>query len=225
MGLFTPKEEKLKQIELQNIIFGTEEKKLMVSQQFLDEMTNAYITKRMKNINKMQEYVAVTKSPKRFFTAYDSITADLEELIRLEKYHTFKKPIPSEYKKTIEAKIGRYTENMINRAWKDASQKNGLQENRRIPEKYAPYLDEMLEFREKYPKHVLALIDTFYKSVYDKSLFDDPSAEAAAPSAAEEAVTEEAAEELTEGIEVGEDALNMPEDDGDGFVPEEFMKI
>ena len=53
MGLFSPNQSKLKQIELQNIIFGTEEKKLMVSQEFLDDMTKAYVTKRMKNVNKI----------------------------------------------------------------------------------------------------------------------------------------------------------------------------
>lgn len=223
MGLFASKEEKAKQIELQNIIFGTEEKKLMVSQQFLDDMTKAYITKRMKNVNKMLEYVVVTKSPKRFFTAYDSVQNDLEELINLEKYHTFKKPVPTEFKKEIEAKVGRYAENMIKRCWKDANQKIGLQDNKRIPEKYAPYLDEMLEFREKYPKHVLDLIDTFYMSVYEKSIFDDPSAEAA--DTAEEAVLENTAGEITDDTEVSEDIPVMSEDADDGFLSEEFMKI
>lgn len=223
MGLFTSKEEKVKQIELQNIIFGTEEKTLMVSQQFLNDMTKAYITKRMKNINKMMEYVVVTKSPKRFFTAYDSVQNDLDELINLEKYHTFKKPVPTEFKNEIEAKVGRYMENMIKRSWKDANQKNGLQENRRNPEKYASYLNEMLEFREKYPKHVLDLIDSFYKSVYEKSIFDDSSAQAS--NTAEEADIENAAEEITEDTEAAEDIPVMSEDDGDGFVPEEFMKI
>lgn len=222
MGLFASKEEKAKQIELQNIIFGTEEKKLMVSQQFLSDMTTAYITKRMKNINKMLEYVVVTKSPKRFFTAYDSVQNDLAELIDLEKYHTFKKPVPTEFKKEIEAKVGRYMENMVKRSWKDASQKIGLQDNKRDPEKYAPYLDEMLEFRDKYPKHVLDLIDGFYQSVYEKSIFDVPSDEAS--DAAEEAGLENAAEEISEAAEGAEDIPAMPED-GDGFIPEEFMKI
>lgn len=222
MGLFASKEEKAKQIELQNIIFGTEEKKLMVSQQFLSDMTKAYVTKRMKNINKMLEYVVVTKSPKRFFTAYDSVQNDLDELIGLEKYHTFKKPVPTEFKKEIEAKVGRYMENMIKRCWKDANQKIGLQDNKRIPEKYASYLDEMLEFREKYPKHVLDLIDSFYMSVYEKSIFDDPSD--AASDTAEEAALENAAEEVAEDTENTEEIPAMSEDD-DGFLPEEFMKI
>lgn len=220
MGLFTSKEEKTKQIELQNIIFGTEEKKLMVSQQFLEDMTNAYISKRMKNINKMQEFVAVTKSPKRFFTAYDSIIKDLDELIVLEKYHTFKNPIPTEYKKQLESKIAKYTENMIRRDWKNANQKNGLQENKRAPEKYAPYLNEMLEFRDRYQKHVLELIDTFYQSVYEKSLFDEPMSENEEIAAAE---NPDAAAEMAEDAE---EMLNMTEEDSDdGFVPEEFMKI
>ncbi|MDE6708979.1 MAG: hypothetical protein K2J76_00650, partial [Oscillospiraceae bacterium] len=74
MGLFSPNQAKLKQIELQNIIFGTEEKKLMVSPEFLEEMTKAYVTKRMKNVNKMSEYIVATKSPRKFFMAYDALT-------------------------------------------------------------------------------------------------------------------------------------------------------
>ena len=223
MGLFSPNQAKLKQIELQNIIFGTEEKKLMVSQEFLDEMTKAYVTKRMKNVNKMSEYIVATKSPRKFFTAYDALIKDIDELIVLEKYHTFKKPVPTEFKMEIDSKMPRYTENMINRAWKDANKQNKFKaDGKREPSLYAPYLNEMLEYQDRYSPILLDLIDSFYQSVYDDS-FLNPKVEEEIP----EELTEEAAAaenaEGEEGAAVDESAIEI--DDGDGFVEEQFISI
>lgn len=217
MGLFSPNQNKLKQIELQNIIFGTEEKKLMVSPEFLDEMTKAYVTKRMKNVNKMSEFIVATKSPRKFFTAYDSLIKDIDELINLEKYYTFKKPVPTEFKREINDKIPRYTENMINRAWKDANKQNKFQpDGKREPVLYGPFLDEMLEFRDRYSPLQLDLIDNFYQSVYDDSFLN--------PKVVEEVPEEE--NEAAENAEVAEAAADTPaEDDGDGFVEEQFVTL
>lgn len=217
MGLFSPNQNKLKQIELQNIIFGTEEKKLMVSPEFLDEMTKAYVTKRMKNVNKMSEFIVATKSPRKFFTAYDSLIKDIDELINLEKYYTFKKPVPTEFKREINDKIPRYTENMINRAWKDANKQNKFQpDGKRDPVLYGPFLDEMLEFRDRYSPLQLDLIDNFYQSVYDDSFLN--------PKVVEEVPEEE--NEAAENAEVAEATADTPaEDDGDGFVEEQFVTL
>lgn len=217
MGLFSPNQNKLKQIELQNIIFGTEEKKLMVSPEFLDEMTKAYVTKRMKNVNKMSEFIVATKSPRKFFTAYDSLIKDIDELINLEKYYTFKKPVPTEFKREINDKIPRYTENMINRAWKDANKQNKFQpDGKRDPVLYGPFLDEMLEFRDRYSPLQLDLIDNFHQSVYDDSFLN--------PKVVEEVPEEE--NEAAENAEVAEATADTPaEDDGDGFVEEQFVTL
>lgn len=219
MGLFSPNPSKLKQIELQNIIFGTEEKKLMVSPEFLDEMTKAYVTKRMKNVNKMSEFIVATRSPRKFFTAYDSLSKDIDELIVLEKYYTFKKPVPTEFKTEIDSKIPRYTENMINRAWKDANKQNKFKQGeKREPSLYAPYLNEMLEYRDRYSPVVLDLIDGFYQSVYDDS-FLNPKVEEEIP---DEELTAEAAEAENAEAAEGEEAA-APEEDGDGFIEDNFM--
>ncbi|MCM1330411.1 MAG: hypothetical protein NC253_13335 [Ruminococcus sp.] len=219
MGLFSPNQNKLKQIELQNIIFGTEEKKLMVSPEFLDEMTKAYVTKRMKNVNKMSEFIVATKSPRKFFTAYDALTKDIDELIVLEKYHEFKKPVPHEFKQEVDSKVPRYTENMINRAWKDANKQNKYQaDGKRDPELYGPFLDEMLEFKDRYSSPVLSLIDGFYQSVYDDS-FLNPKEPEVPEEETEEGVPAEG--EAAEGAENAENAA--PEGEGDGFVEEEFV--
>lgn len=219
MGLFSSNQDKLKQIELQNIIFGTAEKKLMVSPEFLENMTTAYVTKRMKNVNKMLEYIVATKSPRKFFTAYDSLMKDIDELIVLEKYHTFKKPVPAEFKTEVDSKMPRYTENMINRAWKEANKQNKFRpDEKREPSLYAPYLDEMLSYRERYSPILLDLIDKFYQTVYDDS-FLNPKAEEEVPE--EELSAEAAAAESTEGAE-NEDTAAF-EEDNDGFVEDNFM--
>lgn len=123
MALFSGGANKAKQVELQNIIFGTNEKKLMVSNEFLDEMTKVYISKRMKSINNAMSSVSTTKSPRTFFGCLDSIHDSLKELIALEKYYSFKKPVPTEFKKNLEAKKDKYVLAMINRAWKNANTK------------------------------------------------------------------------------------------------------
>ena len=61
-----PAYDKKKQIELQNLIFGTNEKKLMVSPEFLSEMTKRYISKKMKSINQNMEGIAATKKSEEF---------------------------------------------------------------------------------------------------------------------------------------------------------------
>ena len=45
------KRTKQEKIALQNLLFGTSEKKLMVSDEFLNNMSSKYISKRMKTIN------------------------------------------------------------------------------------------------------------------------------------------------------------------------------
>ena len=243
MGLFSTNPAKQRQIDLQNIIFGTDEKKLMVSQDFLNDMAKNYVSKRMKNINKMSENIAATKSPRKFFNCYDSMINDLNELIKLEKEHlyVFKKPTPTEFKKLIKSKKDRYTENMINRAWKEANQRNYFQAgDKRDPVKYGPFLAEILEFQDRYSRVVLDLVDTFYISVYDES-FRKPEIEELPPAPepetvqqvieAAEAETENLAAEAAEGAETVQPAadngimIQGMEENGDGFIPENFMQI
>lgn len=197
MALFSAGPAKTKQIELQNIIFGTAEKKLMVSPEFLDEMTKHYITKRMKTVNQSMEIIATTKIVKNFFTSYENIISSLDELIIIEKYHEFKKPVPSVFKKSLEEKEERYIQALINRVWKDANQKakyDPKTEEKRDPEKFAWVLNDFLEYRDKYSQAVFELVNNFYTSVYGYGVDEEPEPEI--PD-----VTDEASEEgmLAEG--------------------------
>lgn len=215
MALFSGNANKQKQVELQNIIFGTNEKKLMVSNEFLDEMTKVYISKRMKSINNATTNISTTKSPKVFFGCYDSIQSSLEELIVLEKYYTFKKPIPSEFKKNLEAKKDKYILAMLNRAWKSANNKANYDPTAgipRSPEQFGPILDEMIEFRDRYTDAIFGHVDRFYTSVYEHSVDYVPEPEP-------EELSEEEAAALAEGAD---DAEAAGDDGIQEFVPEDF---
>ncbi|MBD5139178.1 MAG: hypothetical protein HDT24_07705 [Ruminococcus sp.] len=220
MALFSGNANKLKQIELQNIIFGTDEKKLMVSNEFLDEMTKVYISKRMKSINTATTNISTTKSPRAFFGYFDSIQSNLEELITLEKYYQFKKPVPSEFKKNLEAKKDKYILAMLNRAWKHTNNKanydptSGLP---RSPEQFGPILEEMVEFRDQYTEAIFGHVDRFYTSVYEHSIdYVEPEPEP------EEELSEEEAAALAEGAE-GAETAGIDIDDGiQEFMPEDF---
>lgn len=217
MALFSGSANKAKQVELQNIIFGTNEKKLMVSNEFLDEMTKVYISKRMKAINSMVEKISTTKSPKIFFGCFDSIQESLTELIGLEKYYSFKKPVPSEFKKNFEAKKDKYVLAMINRAWKNANTKANYDPTAgipRSPEQFGPILDEMIEFREHYSEAIFGHVDRFYTSVYEHSIDYVPE-----PEPEEELSEEEAAALAEDGAENPE---NLDDDGIQEFVPEDF---
>lgn len=172
-----PAYDKKKQIELQNIIFGTAEKKLMVSPEFLEEMTKRYISKRMKSINQNMEGIAATKSPKNFFSYIDSIFQALDELIVLQKYHTFKEPIPSVVKSALIAKKGRYIIAMFNRVWKEANLKARYdarsEEPRRI-EDFGPVLDELLAYMDQYTSDSIEVLNKFYSSVYGHNIGEEP---------------------------------------------------
>ncbi|MCM1023490.1 MAG: hypothetical protein NC395_05460 [Prevotella sp.] len=219
MALFSGSSNKTKQVELQNIIFGTSEKKLMVSNEFLDEMTKVYISKRMKSINKAMENISTTKSPKAFFGYLDTIQDALTELIALEKYYSFKKPIPSEFRKNLEEKKDKYILAMINRAWKNANTKANYDPTAgepRSPEKFGPILDEMIMFREQYSEAIFGHVDRFYTSVYEHGIDYVPE-----PEPEESELSEEEAAALAEGAEnEGDDGIQefVPEDFGDDLI-------
>ncbi len=172
-----PAYDKKKQIELQNIIFNTNEKKLMVSPEFLAEMTKRYISKRMTTINQNMEGIAATKSPKNFFTYFDKIFEALDELIILQKYHTFKEPIPSVVKNALIAKKGRYIIALFNRIWKEANMKaqfNVRGDQQRKVEDFAPVFDELLLYMDKYTPDSIDILNKFYSSVYGHNIGEEP---------------------------------------------------
>lgn len=161
---------KNEKIQLQNILFGTSEKKLMVSNEFLNSMTVKYVSKRMKLINSYYENIHLTRSPSKFFRYSEEIEKMLDDLITIESYYTFKNPAPSIFKKSyLESKQELITK-MLNRAWRSIVQKHPIKNIEEIDEKvmvsYDMVINEMLCYKEFLSEDDLTLVNNFYIQVH-----------------------------------------------------------
>lgn len=172
---------KSEKIALQNILFGTNVKKVMTSEEFLMDMTVKYISKRMKSVNINYENMRNTKQPSTFFKYYDQIEACLDDLVKIESYYTFKQPVPSAYQKILNGKLPEMITQMLNRAWKYILQKYPFTES--VPEQsmeqYDAVINEMLTYRRHYSESDIALIDSFYRSVHGDETDESGEAEQA----------------------------------------------
>lgn len=167
-------------IELQNLLFGTTEKKQLVSNEFLNSMTIKYVSRRMKSINTCFESIANTKMPSRFFRYAEEIENSLDELIMLEPYYMFKDPVPTVYKKNFLLKKPELISKMLSRAWKFALQKHPLKENTenidpKVMAAYDIVINEMLAHKDQLSEENIFLIDDFYIQVHGESMYkEDP---------------------------------------------------
>lgn len=162
-------------IELQNLLFGTTEKKLLVSHEFLNSMTIKYVSRRMKTINGCFTNIANTKIPARFFRYTNEIESCLEELILLEPYYMFKDPSPSVYKKNFLLKKPELITKMLSRAWKFVLQKHPLPENieeidPKVMDAYDAVINDMLSYEEQLSEDDMALINKFYVQIHGKEI-------------------------------------------------------
>ena len=166
---------KSERIALQNILFGTNIKKVMTSDVFLMDMAAKYVSKRMKLINLNYDNMRNTKSTSMFFKYYDQIETCLDDLIKIEEYYTFKQPIPSAYRKILKNKLPEMITQMLNRVWKSTLQKFPFVEP--VPEQsmeqYDLVINDMLSYRQHYSENDLSLIDSFYRSVHADETEDE----------------------------------------------------
>lgn len=169
-------------IELQNLLFGTTEKKLLVSNEFLNSMTIKYVSRRMKTINTCFESIANTKMPSRFFRYAEEIENCLEELIVLEPYYMFKDPVPTIYKKNFLLKKPELISKMLSRAWKFALQKHPLKGDAenidpKVMAAYDAVINEMLAHKDQLSEEDIFLVDDFYIQVHGESMYAEEPVE------------------------------------------------
>lgn len=165
--------DKQTKVELQNFLFGTSEKKLMVSEEFLNQMIVKYISKRMKIINTAYSNLHTTRSAIFFSKNAQEIEKHIEDLIVLEKYYPFKNPVPSIYKRNYLAHKPAAITGMINRVWKTALQKFPLKSDE-LPEDIDPaaldyydqVINELLSQKDCYSESDMELINSFYNRVH-----------------------------------------------------------
>lgn len=180
--------DKQTKVELQNFLFGTNEKKLMVSEDFLNGMTIKYISKRMKIINTAFSNLHTTRSAVFFFKNTAEIEKYIEDLITLEKYYPFKNPIPSIYKRNYLAHKPAAITGMINRVWKTALQKCPLKDDASAEDIspatmdfYDQVINELLSEKDNYSEKDMEMINSFYTRIHgeqtDEEIVDTMTAE------------------------------------------------
>lgn len=162
------KNDKATKVALQNLLFGTNEKKLMVSDEFLNDMALRYISKRMRAINQNYENIHNTKSAESFFKYVDETEKYLDDLIKIEPYYIFKNPVPSIYKVSFEEQLPENTTEMIKHSWKNILIKFPMQDP--IPnanmEKYDAVINELLSFKDRLTDEQLSLINEYYVEIH-----------------------------------------------------------
>lgn len=126
MSLFDneSKQRRNKQIKLQNIILDIDEKKLQVSEEFLEKMTKIYISRYLKVINENISSINKVTNISLLFKKYDTILKNIDELIKIEDLHRFRRPTPSEYKEMIEERLDKFIMSLISREWRKIAPQN-----------------------------------------------------------------------------------------------------
>ena len=165
------KKEKANRVLLQNLIFGTNEKKLMVSDEFLDNMAKQYISNRMKKINIAYDTIRNARLPIQFFKAFDEMQVLLDELIKIEPYYKFKNPIPSVYKNYINENLPEFRSAMLSRSWNNILTRFPLSDNisQEAMVHYDNIINNMLSFRDRLSDEDLSLIDSLYVTIHGES--------------------------------------------------------
>ena len=144
------KKQRNKQIQLQNIILEIDEKKLQVSEEFLDKMTKIYISRYMKIVNENMANINKVTNIGLLFKKYDCIMKNLDELIKIEDLYKFRHPTPSECKEMTEAHLNGFIMSLISREWrKIAPQNNNEAADPKFERKWRSFFDSFKPYYER----------------------------------------------------------------------------
>lgn len=200
MGLFDneAKQKKNNLIALQNIVLEINEKKLQVSEEFLEKMTKIYISKYLKVINEQMADMGKLSNIGLLFKKYDYIISNIDELIKIEEYHKFNKPTPSSYKEQLTNELDSYINALIAREWKKIKQPTGsLREDPKLEQKYIAFFNEFDLYMSRMPETSKITLKKLHDSVFppEPETNDEPSAiktvSSELPNLADEFVEEE----------------------------------
>ena len=174
MGLFNKKKSDPERVALQNIVLGINEKKLEVSDEFLDEMTKIYVSKRMKLVNEAVESFINVQDVRTLYSKYTYINALLDELEKIESYHKYNDPTPSEYRKMLEDSKPGYVNQIITRSWRILGYNTQTAASQNEVERFFGAYKPALEIL---PEDSVTLLDELHKGVYGFGINEDPPAE------------------------------------------------
>ena len=162
MGLFNNKPTPDK-VMLQNIVLGINEKKMPVSDEFLQNMTKVYISKRMKLINDTVSGYEQLSRVSSYFKKAAYVDRLIEELIAIEPYYIFNYPRPSEYKQNLEDHAENFINQILTRSWKFLRYE---QNSSRINPEVNAYFADAKSVWDSLPDSSHATVDELHRMVY-----------------------------------------------------------
>lgn len=161
------KKQRNKQIQLQNIILEIDEKKLQVSEEFLEKMTKIYISRYMKVVNENMANINKVTNIGLLFKKYDCIMKNLDELIKIEELYRFRHPTPSEYKEMTEAHLNGFIMSLISREWrKIAPQNNNEAADPRFEHKCRSFFDSFKPYYDRLTNNARTTLAQLETSVF-----------------------------------------------------------
>lgn len=203
MGLFDneSKQHKQNMVALQNIVLDMNEKKLQVSEDFLDQMTKIYISKYMKVINAQVADLGKLTNIGLLYKKYDIIEDNINELVKIESLYKFNKPIPSEYKAQLFKSQEEFVNLIITKEWKKICPSSGVsRDDPNREKKCRSFFDSFETYESRMSESSLKLLKRLRDSVFPEK-------------------------EETPQLVPDTDREAQAAEEGNAFVPEEFEQI
>jgi hypothetical protein len=163
-------------IKIQNLMFDSNERQLMVSQPFLEDCIKKYLVKHLRAINTCMNNIKVTKNPALFYSSIPPLIEHLDALIKIEPFYEMERPVPSAFKKELESNRNIYASNMIKRYVHEFKQHTPVPhtiQNPLVRKYYQDAFDLIMNFRTEMSEEEVNLIDVFYSGLFKRN-YSDP---------------------------------------------------
>ena len=194
MALFEKNKSDPDRVALQNLVLGINEKKLEVSDEFLDEMSKIYVSKRMKLVNESVESFSGVQDVRVLYSKYTYINALLDELEKIEPYYSYNTPVPSEYRKMLEDSKPGYVNQIITRAWRVLGYNTGTAMSQNEIDRFFEVYKALFEIL---PDDSQQLVDELHKGVYGYGINEEPPSEEEGAAEGEESGAENTPEDTS----------------------------
>jgi hypothetical protein len=170
------KEEKKRLIKLQNILFDSDERELMVTPQFMTECAKKFIVKHLRAIRTCMTNIKVTKNPGMFYSSIPPMLEHLDELIKIEPYYDMSRPTPSQFKKEFETNRSIFASNMVKRYIHEVKQHippPGNMQSVTVRKYFQDAFDEIMSYEKEMINDEKNLLDIFYNGIFKRN-YKDP---------------------------------------------------
>ncbi|MDR0974082.1 MAG: hypothetical protein LBL80_00070 [Ruminococcus sp.] len=201
------KEEKKRLIKLQNILFDSDERELMVTPQFMTDCAKKFIVKHLRAIRTCMTNIKITKDPGTFYSSIPPMLEHLDELIKIEPYYDMSRPTPTQFKKDFLANKEIYASNMIKRYVHEMKQHIPAPGSLQFPpvrKYFQDSFDALMGYAEEMSTEERNLVDVFYSGIFKRN-YKDP-----VPDALTDTTVYDEIIDVPE--ETGEQEINIPKE-------------